>query len=1149
MTRSSILARAAATAAAVSGGALISFSASAGAATPGSHAARPAARAAAVGHATTGAGYVQDPTTLVNPFIGTTNGGDTFPGADMPFGMIQWSPNTPSRPPGGNYYYGDTSILGYALTNLSGPGCSAEGDVPILPTTGPVPANPGSATDPLVHSTEKASPGYYQETSDGIKTQLATTLRAGVGQFTFPKGQSSGNLLFKLSGSATPDTATSFRVVSPTEVSGSVTTGGFCGGGNVYTLHFDMQFNRPMTSYGTWTNGSSAVAGSRSESSRMTAAQKAQALRRAKTAGQIALASKGLTGPANSRNGRLRAAGTTSTPNGAQAASPNAVPVNGADGAYVSFNTSGASNRTVVAKVGISYVSNANATQNLTSEIPGWDLSTVQAAAHDAWDAALSKIQIAGGTHSQQAVFYTALYHSLLHPNIDSDVNGQYMGFDGQVHTTPKNHPIYANYSGWDIYRSQSQLEAMLFPRTMSDTVTSMLDDYDQTGMLPKWNANNGETYVMVGDPADPIIADAYAFGARGFDTSKALSDMVTEAQTTNNIRPGINYYLNDGYLPIDGSYGCCNFYGAVSTQEEYNAADNSISQLAAALGNTGVAQTFAARANNWQNVFNPASGFLQPKLLDGSFQSGFAPTGSNGFVEADAYVYRAELPFDVAGAAAAEGGDAAWQKVLNGLTKSVTAMNATEAQMGNEPSFDIPWEYDYVGAPYKTEKVVREVQNQLYTDTPHGLAGNDDLGAMSSWLVFSAIGAYPEMPGSAVTALGSPEFSQIAIHLGDGHTITESAPQAAKDAPYVQSMTVNGRPWNNAYLPASLWRQGGTIDWTLGTSPNTSFASDPATAAPPSDTAGLDPALGSIAGPDGSPQEVLNPGSSTTLTLGVQSMSSSTQTVSWTASPTSGSGITVAPTSGSIIVSPEQMATQQVQVTVPKSTPDGNYQVTFHLTTADGTQLPNVVEDIGVAAPGDLTPYFNNAGICSDGTASAADFDGDGFCYSQQQLAAQGVTLGGTVKPSDGITYSFPSAPAGKPDNVVTGGQTITVLPVSGATQIGFLGSATNGPSTGTLTIHYTDGSSQQVTLDFGDWTLNAGGSQPPAGDVVVAKTPYRDTSGGGSQTVTTYLFSEAFPIASGKTVQSVTLPNGANQGELHVFAIGSDKGPLTNG
>ncbi len=1133
MRRSSILARAAVTAAAVSGGALISFSASAGAATR---------------HAASSAGYVQDPTTLVNPFIGTTNGGDTFPGADMPFGMIQWSPNTPSRPAGGNYSYSDNSLIGYALTNMSGPGCSSEGDVPILPTTGAIPSNPASATTPLSHKSEKASPGYYQETSGGIKTQLATTLRAGIGQFTFPQGQSSGNLLFKLSDSATTDTATSWQVVSPTEVTGSVTTGGFCGGGDVYTLHFDMQFNRPMTSYGTWNNGSSAVANSRSESSHLSAARTAQVLKQEKVAAQSSLASKGLPGSANSRNGKLRAAGTTSTAAGARTASPNAAPVSGADGAYVSFNTSGKGNGSVVAKVGISYVSTADASQNLSTEIPGFDLSTVQTAAHDAWDTDLSKIQIAGGTHTQQATFYTGLYHSLLHPNVDSDVNGQYMGFDGQLHTTSKNHPIYANYSGWDIYRSQSQLESMLFPQTMSDTVNSMIDDYNQTGMFPKWSANNGETYVMVGDPSDPIIADAYAFGVRGFDANQALSDMVTEAQTTNNIRPGLNYYLNDGYLPIDGSYGCCNFYGAVSTQEEYDAADNSISQLASALGDSSTAQTFATRANNWQNVFNPASGFLQPKLLDGSFQSGFTPTGSNGFVEADAYVYRAELPFDVAGAAAAEGGDSAWQKVLDGLTKSVTGMSATEAQLGNEPSFDIPWEYDYVGAPYKAEKVVREVQNQLYTDTPHGLAGNDDLGAMSSWLVFSALGAYPETPGSAVTALGSPEFSQIAIHLGNGKTITENAPAAATNAPYVQSMTVNGQAWNNAYLPASLFKQGGTVDWTLGTTPNTSFASDASSAAPPSNTAGLDPALGSVAGPDGASQEVLQAGASTTLTLGAQSLSSSSQTVNWTATTTSGSGITAGPSSGSIIVGPEQMATQQVQVSVPQSTADGNYQVIFHLSTANGTPLPNVVEDIGVAAAGDLSPYFNNAGVCSDGVSSASDFDGDGFCYSQQQLAAQGVTLGGTVKSSDGITYSFPGAPAGQPDNVITGGQTITMLPVSGATQIGFLGSASNGPSTGTATINYTDGSSQKVSLVFGDWTLNAGGSKPPAGDVVVADTPYRDSSNGGQQTIGTYLFSAAFPVASGKTVQSVTLPSSTDTGELHVFAIGSDKGPLTN-
>jgi predicted alpha-1,2-mannosidase len=547
-------------------------------------------------------------------------------------------------------------------------------------------------------------------------------------------------------------------------------------------------------------------------------------------------------------------------------------------------------------------------------------------------------------------VFYTALYHSLLHPNVASDVNGEYAGFDGQVHTMPAGHAEYANYSGWDIYRGQTQLESMLFPQQASDTVTSMLADHDQTGMLPKWSENNGESYVMVGDPADPIIADAYAFGARGFNAGQALTDMQTEANVQNNIRPGLNDYQTKGYLPSDGQYGCCNFYGPVSTQEEYDAADNAIAVMARALGESAVASTFATQANNWQNVFNPATGFLQPKLSDGAFRSGFDPTSANGFVEGDAYVYTAQLPFDIAGLTTAEGGDTGWIRFLDGLTSSVTAMGPAQAQMGNEPSFDIPWEYDYVGAPWKTQQVVREVEDQLYTDALGGLAGNDDLGAMSSWYVWSAIGGYPEMPGSADVAIGSPLFPNIAIHLGNGKTITETATQAADSAPYVQSLGLDGGSWDRAYLPASLFTGGGVVNWALGATPSTSWAGAPGDA-PPSDIQGVLPALGSVTGPGGStdPRIVTTPASSTTLTLGVQGMTDATQTISWAASQTAGSGLQIGPGSGSMTVGREAQATQAVQVTVPAGTPAGLYPVTFQMRSATGTALPAVVEEIAV--------------------------------------------------------------------------------------------------------------------------------------------------------------------------------------------------------
>jgi predicted alpha-1,2-mannosidase len=726
--------------------------------------------------------------------------------------------------------------------------------------------------EPLDHSDEMATPGYYQLTAGGVDTQLTTTTRSGMAVFTYPSSATGGNLLFKMTDSETVVTASQFTIVNDKEVDGWVTTGQFCGATNAYTLHFDMVFNRPFTSDGSWH-------------------------------------------------------------------------IDG-DGDYLHFETS--PNPVVKAKVGISYVSTANAVLNRTAENPGWNFDAVKAAAQKSWQSMLSKVQVGGGTTAQQSVFYTALYHSLLEPNVFSDENGQYMGADGNVQqvTAPQT-AQYANYSGWDIYRSEIQLEALLAPQQTSDVVTSMLNTYAQTGQLPKWSEENGESYIMVGDPADSIIADAYAFGATDFDAAQALTDMIAEADNPNNIRPGLSDYESDGYIPADGTYGCCNFYGPVSTQEEYNTADNSIALLATALGQSTVASTFAVRAQNWQNVFNPGSGFMQPKDGSGLFQPGFSPTSQTDFVEADSYVYTAMVPFDLAGVIAAEGGDTAWVDYLNGLTSSVTAMGVRQIQMGDEPSFDIPWEYDYAGDPSGTEHVVRQIQDKLYTDTPGGLAGNDDLGAMSSWYVWSALGGYPETPGTATVALGSPLFPAVAFHLADGNTITETAPAAADNAPYVQGLTLNGTPWSGSYLPASIFTDGGSLEWTLGTAPSPTWGTGAADA-PPSDTQGLLPALGYLSDV-GNGTTVIGAGASADLTLGIQDMSHTSQQVDWTASVPSGSGIELGQASGSLTAQSETKATVPVQVQVLSGTAKGQYMVTFALTTTTGAALPAVVAEVRV--------------------------------------------------------------------------------------------------------------------------------------------------------------------------------------------------------
>ena len=857
--------------------------------------------------------YVKSPASLVDTFVGTSDNGDTFPGADVPFGMIQWSPDTTARPDGGGYLYESNQILGYSLTHLSGPGCNAEGDVPILPTVGPVGHDPTFTLAKLDHSEEVASPGYYQLTAGGVTTQLTTTVHSGIARFEFP-GTKNANLLFQLAESQTTDTKTDFQMVNDHEIRGYVTSGYFCGASNTYTLYFDMVFDQPITTYGIWRNGQSPEI-------------------------EVGKISETL-GPTQVAEAEQWAARTASKPD-----VHDAPPVKGYDGAFVRFDTR--SSRVVTAKVGISYVSSADAALNRTTEIPGWNFAQVRSAARASWNRALGKIEIAGGTTEQKSVFYTALYHCLLDPSVASDVNGKYVGSDGRVHAVEKGQEAeYANYSGWDIYRSEIQLEAALFPQRVSDMVTSMLEDYSQTGSLDKWSEDNGESYIMVGDPADPIIADAYAFGARGFDSETALADMIHEATTANDIRPGLAYYMSDGYLPVDGDYGCCNYYGPVSTQEEYDVADNSISLMAAAMGDDTTAGTFARRAQNWQNVFDPASGFLQPKLSDRAFKAGFSPKSPDGFVEADAYVYTAELPFDLQGIAKAEGGDAAWGSYLDGLTSSVTQMGADKIQMGDEPSFDIPWEYDYVSAPYKTQQVVREVQNKLFSETPDGLPGNDDLGAMSSWYVWSAIGAYPETPGSETVAIGSPLFEFVDVSLGDGASLREQAHAAATHSPYVHGLQIDGSSWHDAYLPADLFSNGGDLVWHLADTPDASWGSA-AGDAPPSSTLGLDSALGYVKG-TGAPVVVV-PGASKTVTLAVRGLRRGPQEIDWQASTGSHSAIGLSPSSGRIELSSGDDGSRSIRVGVPAGTPDGNYLVTFNLRTSSGAKLPAVVQEVTV--------------------------------------------------------------------------------------------------------------------------------------------------------------------------------------------------------
>lgn len=731
-----------------------------------------------------------DPAALVNPFIGTGSGGkvtgnvDTFPGAVVPFGMLSFSPATPSRPEGGDYFYGDHSITGFALTHLSGPGCSAAGEVPILPSVGAVGAKPDAASAAFNHAHESATPGEYQVTLDpgtasAIDAKLTATLRTGIGRFRFPASRAA-NFLFKVSDGQTPSSTSSVRIIGDDTVAGTETSGHFCGAASSATLYFAAEFNRPFTSHGTW---------------------------------------------------------------GAGAPQPGSTATAGVHtGAWVTFDTT--AKRDVEMKVAISYVSEADAFANLAAEDPGWDFARVAAAAHADWNRALSRIAVAGGTHDQQVEFYSALYHSLLHPNVFSDANGRYIGFDDKVHSLPKTQTDqYANFSGWDIYRSEIPLLALLMPKRTSDMIASLLNDQAQGGWLPKWGYDNDYTGVMNGDAADPIIAEAYAFGARAFDTGAALAAMVKGAtQTPAPVfwsgayieRPYLHAYEHLGYVPA-----------YPSETLEYATADFSIAAFAKALGDTATHAKFLARSGDWRNVFNPDAafrgyqGYAQSRARDGRFTPGPAfditrdAYGQGGFEEGNALQYTWMVPQDLGGLIHAMGGDANATARLDLLfTHLNVGPNKPYYWAGNEMCLEIPWIYDYTGAAWKTQEVVHRILRDVYSATPGGEPGNDDLGAMSSWLVWADLGMYPETPGTPVLTLAAPVFPRATITLANGHRIEIDAHGASLDA-YVAQVRVDGKAWTRDWLSADDLLQAATkgdatLRYTMAPQPNREWGQAP---------------------------------------------------------------------------------------------------------------------------------------------------------------------------------------------------------------------------------------------------------------------------------------------------------------------------------
>jgi predicted alpha-1,2-mannosidase len=889
---------------------------------------------------------IDDPAQYVNTFVGTKPGaddfghgggaGNTFPGADAPFGMLQWSPDTQTYQHGG-YSYGDNRIRGFSLTHLSGAGCGDFGNIPFLPTL-------GTSLVPYYtfrHANEAAAPGSYAVTFDnGLRTELAVTQRAGVARFSYPGTQTASLLV---------DVAKAFNnalgsfTVGPNSITGYTDGGGFCGAGNRYRIHFTATFDHPITG--------------------------------------------------------------TSRPTPTQA--------------LLHFDTS--ASRVVTARVGISFVSLAGARANVDAEIGTRGLEAVRDGARAAWNALLGRIAVGGGTTDQRRVLYTGLYHSLLHPNVFSDVNGEYRGFDGQLRTVPAGRAQYANFSGWDVYRSQVQLVALIAAKEASDIAQSAVNQAVQGGYWDRWTVANDGTGVMVGDPMAIIASAIHAFGGTDFDAAEALRRAVNGSRDGRQ-RPGYAEYDAKGYLPA----GQPGIWGSVSTTLEYTSADFAVAALAGRLGDTATERRFLRRAQNWRNLFNPARATIQPRNADATWPA-YSPTQENEYVEGNGAQYSWMVPYNHRGLFDAIGGNAA---AVSRLDTFFTKLNAGSkepyAYLGNEPSLNTPWAYSYAGAPYKTHDVVRRALTTLFKPLPEGLVGNDDLGEMSSWAVWAALGMYPQAPGRAELVLASPLFPAVTIRRGNGAVLDLTAPGASAENRYVQSLRVNGATSTRPWLTESFVRTGGTLDFTLGATPNTGWGSAPGDAPPSFD--------------------------------------------------------------------------------------------------APGGALPS---------------HFDNVGTSDDANRAAADYDLVGYSYSAQALAAAGVRPGGTVT-AGGLTFTWPSAGAGAPNNVIAAGQTVDVTAAAGAARLSLLGSGTHGNPSGTLTVTYTDGTSQTATIGLSDWTLNGGSGQPAFGNVTAATSAYRNRTSGGTDQVRTYVFATApVTLTAGKQVRSVRLPATVSTGRMHVFAI----------
>lgn len=731
-----------------------------------------------------------------NPLIGTDGMGHTFPGACVPFGIVQLSPDTDTIPHNidgkyqkrvyeycAGYRYKDSTIVGFSHTHFNGTGHSDLGDILIMPTTGELKLNPGTSASPengyrsrFSHETEKASPGYYEVVLDdyGIKAQLTATPHAGIHKYTFPQGAANRIVLDLDHGIYNYDGKTlwaQIRVENDTLLTGYRITNGWARTNYTY---FAISLSKPVRNYGY------------------------------KDRQKIKYNGFWRKFPVNSNFPEMAGRKVVS---------------------YFEFDSSG--DNELVVKVALSATSTEGALKNLRAETAGKSFDVLAKEALECWNRELSSIEMEG-TDDQKAMFYTSYYHTMINPSVYMDVDGKYRGVDHNIHQAD-GFVNYTVFSLWDTYRAEHPFLMLMKPSRARDMAVSMIRHQQQSvhGLLPVWSHMANDNWCMSGYHAASVLADAVAKGAC-INKEEALAAMVETSKV--GYLDGLGEYMEYGYVPFDVSTT------AASTTLEYCYDDWAIYAVASMVGDDDLIAGYRRRALNYRNIYDPQIGFARPRLRDGAFKKEFdvLQTHGEGFIEGNSWNFSFHVPHDVAGLIPLMGGDKEFVRKLDELFAMHLPEKYYEANEditsdcliggyvhGNEPSHHIPYLYAWTSRPWKSQYWIREIMNRMYRNHIRGLGGNDDCGQMSAWYLFTAMGFYPVCPGTDQYVLGAPYLPYVKLNLPNGKTFEIKAPGVSDKERYVKAVLLNGKPYTKMYITHSDIVEGGVLEFVMDDSPN----------------------------------------------------------------------------------------------------------------------------------------------------------------------------------------------------------------------------------------------------------------------------------------------------------------------------------------